>query len=53
MNDKTLQDQLDQPNGPLFKNNSYHQPLRHREPTPKWKSHGRNGRNFETKKTRS
>lgn len=52
MNEKAIQETLDASNGPLFKNNGYFAPLHHREPISKWKSHGRNGRNIDTKKPR-
>lgn len=53
MNAAAIQQALDKTNGPHFKNNGYFDPVHHREPTSKWKSHGRNGRNIETKKPRS
>lgn len=53
MNVIAIQQRLDRPNGPLFKNNAYYWPLRRREPTAKYKSHGRHGRNYELKRPRS
>ena len=51
MNEKTLQHQLDRPGGPLFKNNGYFQPLHRREPTARYKSLDRHGRQFQAKRS--
>lgn len=51
MNAKTLQTALDQPDGPIFKNNGYFQPLRRREPTARYKSLDRSGRHFQAKRS--
>lgn len=50
MTEQDLQHQLDCPNGPVFKNNAYYQPLRRREPTARYKTLDRNGRHFEAKR---
>lgn len=53
MNAITLQTQLDQKNGPVMHGDRYLSRVTPKEPTAKWKSHGRNGRNIETKIPRS
>ena len=45
-----LQTELDRPDGPVFKNNGYFQPLHRREPTARYKSLHRNGRHFQAKR---
>lgn len=47
MNASAMQTELDRPDGPVFKNNGYFQPLRRREPTARYKSLARNGRHFQ------
>lgn len=53
MNALAIQQQLDQTDGPLFKNNGYYQPLRRREPTARYKSLNRNGRPMQCKGDKS
>ncbi|MCQ8182216.1 hypothetical protein NP603_13925 [Methylomonas sp. SURF-1] len=50
MNAIAIQAELDRPGGPQFRGNQYIARVRPQEPTAKYKSHGRNGRNFETKR---
>jgi hypothetical protein len=53
MNANALQTELDKKDGPVMQGGRYLSRVQPQEPTAKWKSHGRNGRNFETKKPRS
>lgn len=53
MTHDTLQTELDKPDGPAFHGDRYVTRVKPLEPTAKRKSHGRNGRNFETKLPRS
>lgn len=53
MNAINLQTELDKKNGPVMHGDRYLSRVKPQEPTAKWKSHGRKGRNFETKIPRS
>lgn len=53
MNTVLIQKTLDETNGPVFRDNRYLTPIHPKQPLAKWKSHGRNGRNIETKIPRS